>query len=560
MRRHWTAMLLAALGAMGSVRAQEQDEFLRLPLRVSSVAGRSIVIDRGTRDRVEIGDRVRLSPRAGGTYAGVVAEIDERNAVVHLDDPAFTPPPGTRGEVLVPRARVQPDEPEQPEDPVAEPPPAEPTEPPRWQERGDGWEPGMPLLAKVEPVRPEERPSRVTGRVWALGDLVRVPDTGVDDRGGNSTWRLGAAIDMDNPFGYGGALRFDGEINRWTRRNDDTDTDVLVRQLAYRHGGTRFAPTQWQIGRFVQSVMPEFGILDGIEWVRRTPDGHRFGASIGYLPELDNELRTGDDLQFAGFFHWTADDLERLTVDVGYQKTFHDAKADRDLFVLKSRWIPDDEWDLIGTVWLDYYYGRDDLKGNGLSVSQAFFAATRRYDDGSGYDVTYRRYEFPETLRYEFEPFYPQDLADDQVDRLAIGGWTGARGARRTHGELSGWVDESDSGGAAELGFGFPDVFFERDELDVTVFASLGSYTNAIGVRADLGRATDNGRWDVLYEFSNQHIHYRDNDADDLHQHRVRGSHSFFLGSRWTVQLHADALLFDDDFSWAVGFHVQKSF
>lgn len=561
MRRLWGTVLIAVLLTAASVRGQEQDTFLRLPLRVSSSSGRTIVVDRGTRDHVEPGDRVFLSPRSGGTYRGTVSEVEERTAVVRLDDRELTPEPGTRGEVLVPRARIQPKEPEPGRQ--VEPPPDEPRERPErgeWPERKDGWEEGMPLLAKVRPVRPDERPVRLTGRIWALGDLTQVPDTGVDDRWGNSTFRFGTAVDIDNPFGQGGAFRFDGELNHWTRPDDQDDTDVLVRDFSYRYGGTRFAPNRWQIGRFLQSGMPEFGILDGLEWSRRLESGHRVGASVGYMPELDNELRTGEDLQFAGYFHWTADDLERMTFDVGYQKSFHDGDADRDLFVLKSRYLPNDDWDLIGTAWVDYYYGRDDVKGNGFDLTQAFFAATRRWEDGSGYELAWRHYTFPETLRYEFEPLDPFQLANDVSDRVSLGGWTGPPGTGRTHGEISGWIDETDEGGAAELGFGFNDVFFDRDEFDITAFGSIGSHTSVLGMRTSLGRYTESGRWDLFYEFSNQHLHGRDDSGDDMFQHRFRGAHTFFLGARWSASLHAEGLIYDEDLAWSVGFHMQKTF
>jgi hypothetical protein len=545
--------------------AQETDPiYVHVQLRVSTNTDAGVLIDRGARDLLEAGDRVLLFPRAGGTFRATVVAVDQQSSVIRLDETGRVPPPGTRGEVLVPRARVSaargdPD--------PADPDPAPPREPvtgaeprPDWPAREDGWQEGMPLLAKVRPVRPEERGSRVTGRVWTMGDLVQVPapDDRAGDRFANSIARVGTDIRADNLFGAGGTLRFDGELNHRTRADESEAGDLLVRTLSYRLGGDRFAPNQWQFGRFLSSEMPEFGTVDGIEYVRRSPAGHRYGASFGFLPEVDDCLTTGEDLQVAGFFHYAADDLERLSFDVGYQKSFHGGKADRDLFVLKSRYLPGDGWDLIGTAWIDYYYGRDDAKGSGLELTQAFFAATRRLDDGSGYELAWRRHRFPETLRDDFVPPYLDQLADARSDRLSLEAWTG--GAARAHGLLFGWDDENAGGAGAEAGIGFTEVLLDGDDLDVTLFGTLGEFANVAGLRLTLGRTTTSGRWDLFYEFANHHLLERDADSDDLQQHRLRFSQAFFLGAGWNASLHGEGLLYDQDLSWSAGFHLQKSF
>ena len=52
---------------------------------------------------------------------------------------------------------------------------------------------------------------------------------------------------------------------------------------------------------------------------------------------------------------------EQLTLGGGYQKTFHDAKSDRDLFIGKIVYLPDEGWDANATLWVDLYVGKDDL-------------------------------------------------------------------------------------------------------------------------------------------------------------------------------------------------------
>ena len=94
--------------------AQEQEDSLEsLPLRVVSTRpARTLVVDRGSSDLVERGDRVRLYPKDGSTRPGRVIKVEDRSSVVELQDKSFVPEPGTKGEVLIPasrRAAAQPE-------------------------------------------------------------------------------------------------------------------------------------------------------------------------------------------------------------------------------------------------------------------------------------------------------------------------------------------------------------------------------------------------------------------------------------------------------------------
>ncbi len=551
--------VLAVAGAQA--RAQAQDEVQKLPMRVTAAARGAIVIDRGSRDALRAGDRVNFFPRLGGAWRGTIRQVDERSAIVSPDEPDFLPEPGTRGEVLVPRDRAVQSEPDPSVPGVSPVAPVPPIEHPPWEERRDDWQTGMPLLAKVRPIRPAERAMRTSGRVYALGDLTR---SATDDRGAsgaNSFLRIGSALTIENALGRGDVVDVDLELANSAGFDDDHDTRLILRAFSYREGGTRFQPNRWQLGRFLQYAMPEFGVVDGFEWSRRTDEGHRFGASIGYQPNPDDDLSTGDDFQLATSFHWAADPQELLTFDIGYQKTFHTGDADRDLFVVKSRLIAGEGWDVYGTALIDgYFQSRDAAKGQSLELTQAFATLRRFFDDGSGWDLTYRHRAFPLTLRDEFEPVTADEIDDDRTDLLALAGQTGAPGTDRWLGELSGWADERDAGGAVEAGRGIANVFFDDDELELRVFGSLGSFESIVGARITLGRNTDDGRWDLLYEFANHHLDGRDDDADDLLQHRFRGSRSFYLESGWSLSFHGDAVLWDDDIAWSAGFHVQRAF
>ena len=558
------ALLFSLLATSAPAPAQDDDIYAHVALRVSSTNPGTAVIDRGSSDRVAIGDLVLFFPRDGGTYRGNVVQLDDRSAVVQLLDREFRPVSGTRGEVLVPKARLKPPTKRTPPpaDGPADPPPDRP-QPDRdnqqpgdkWRNRDDEWREGMPLLAQVKPVRPENRAPLLTGRVYTIGDLTYAPR----DDFNSSLLRIGTEFSLDNPFGRGGGLQFDGETNFKTEVNDETGADLLVRRLSYVRGGTRYDSTRWEAGRFLQHGMPEFGVLDGFEWSQRGKNGDRFGASIGFMPELDDDFNSLADLQIAAYYYWAADERERLTIGGGFQKTLHNGKGDRDLLIGKLRYLPGDGWRVHATTWFDFYYGRDDIKNGGVEMTQALASVGHRWDNGDSVDLSFRRLRFPELLRNgEFLPVLADEIADKRYDRLALDTWLRVGDETRMHAHLSGFDDEDDSGGAGELGFDMQNLFAERSRTDVTAFGTAAQYSSVIGGRVTYGRFLDSGRFDLFYEVRHEHKHGFPNDADDLLQHRLRASRSFTMESDWDVTLHSEARLWDDEFSWSVGFFMQR--
>jgi len=269
------------------LRAGEDVESIEFRV-LSARDGGLVVVDRGARDGVAVGDRARFRPRDGGEREGTVVEVDERSAVVEPAEKGFVPEPGTRGTVLVPRARLEPEEPEKgPGEEAA--PPGEEAQPPRGRGTGPEWTPDMPLLG-ARPLRPEQRAMRVSGRAYVIGGFAGGPGDAAD-----SLLRVGADVLVQNPFRRGDELRANVELDALTEQDETEATEILVRRFAYTWGGTRFADTRWEVGRFLQRGMPEFGVLDGAEWGRRRENGHRFGVSLGYMPEPDEDFESFTD-------------------------------------------------------------------------------------------------------------------------------------------------------------------------------------------------------------------------------------------------------------------------
>ena len=80
----------------------------------------------------------------------------------------------------------------------------------------------MPLLARrCAPCRPARRPLRWSPAAVYLSGDGRI--TTLDDRS-DAFLRAGANVLYENPFGAGGSLQVDGEVNtRFTNLPDDND-------------------------------------------------------------------------------------------------------------------------------------------------------------------------------------------------------------------------------------------------------------------------------------------------------------------------------------------------
>lgn len=559
-----TVALVVALSSSPAA-AQEDGAFERVPLRVTSNAGGSgaVAVDRGEADGMKVGDLVLLQPREGGDYWGTVTRMDERAAVIEMHNKNYVPAPGVRGVLLVPRTRLAGLEDEAEAGAGAAAGEGGATEPhPPWRRQDDVWSPGEPLLARVKPLRPEERSLLVTGRVYAGLDF----DWATESEASDSLSRVGTDLTADNLFDLGGRLRFSGEFNYRTEddpdEGDDSDTDFRLNRLSYAFGGDRFSDMRWEIGRFLQCGMAEFGYLDGLEWGHRTSGGDRFGASVGFMPEPDADFETGDDFQFAAYYLWASDESERLTIGGGYQKSFHDGAADRDLVVAKLRYVPLDGWDVFGAAWVDFYGSGDHAKDAAVELTQAVLSATRQFEGGDGLDLTYRHIAFPDIEREEFTPVTEEELADNRLDRISLGGWTWAARDRRLYGEAGVWNDNDEvgTGGDLEAGLEFRDVIMDYGRADVTAFATRGDYEALVGARVSFGRATPSGSWDVAYEITGRREDGFSNDRDDIVQHRVRFGVNLYEVFGCTLSFYGQMNFFDDEAAISSGFYLQRTF
>ena len=553
-RLAWIWMLLLASLA----HAQEGAETVLLELRVTNAQAGRVVIDRGSADGIVEGDRVRFLPRGGLPFEGRVLQVGERSARVELDDQTIAPELGTRGETRLPAARferVVPPEP-RPEAPENVPVPRAAE---RWRNRDDDYRKGQPLLTRVRPLRPAERPASLSGRVYLIADAI---ESSEDDRT-SQFYRTGTSLLYDNALGRGETIFFDGELN-W-RDFDVPDSDdqrksrLRIDRLAVSFGGNRFDPARVQFGRFLQSGMPEFGVIDGAEWTTRTDSGSRFGASLGFLPEPDAEYETGVDFQGAAFYRWSYDESEQFTAAAGFQKSLHHGNADRDLFVVDVRLLPSDSWNFVTTAWLDLYTTGDEFKDPGVEPTQVLSRLGRRWDDGRSLEFLYLHTQFPELERNDYQPVLGAQLENDHRDRLAVEVRAPLSRELRASARLGGWTDEDDDGFDAQLGTELRDALLDGLLVDLRAFLSNGQFSSEIGGRALLGLADAHGTWTLEYELSNQHINGFTSANDDLPQHRVRFGRMHSTDSGWSLSAHVEGMFWDREDALALGLYLQRS-
>jgi len=374
------------------------------------------------------------------------------------------------------------------------------------------------------------------------------------------TLRGGFDALYENLAQTGGDLWVNAELDYFPGIDDNEDLALLVRWFSYVHGGNRFDPTRWEVGRFLQYGMPEFEIIDGFEWGHRRTNGHRYGVSIGFMPELDQDFQSLIDFQAAAFYEWVSGPREELTIAAGFQQTWHQGDLDRDLLVLRFRRAPSNGWSFQGTFWIDFYTNDDNLK-SGVDLTQAIVTVNKNYADGSGFTVNYAHIEYPDIQRQGgWIPITAAELANNKTDRLACNWWWWRRETTELHGHVSGWIDETDEGGAAELGIEKRDLFLRNSRFDLTGFASIGNFESVYGGRISYGLYESRGYWEIFYEYSLHHEYAFPDNLDDIQQQRIRVSGGLYLPSGFDFSFYVETRVWDVEFTWVLGLALQKSF
>jgi len=557
------AVAVLLLYAAQETRPKEQAEFVRVEVQCTALAGDGVYLDQGRDSGLEPGDTLRLFASEGPVRIGKIVSLSRTSARASMNESLDGLDIGVRGEVLVPKARLAKQAPP-PASPSAPPAGAPPGPQPRviehppWSAPPDEWNQSAPLLAPAHGVAPEERPRRFRGQLFASSDWTR--DSAGDETRSFLSSSLGFDGRIENPFAHGGELGFDAEA--FARSSDtgagtESDSKLRVDRLSYAWGGVRGESSRGEVGRFLPREFPEFGFLDGVEYVHRLDGGSRLGASVGFQPEPDDFFRTGNDLEAALFGRWVSGEEQRVMLGAGYQKTWHEGVADRDLLAAQLEVHPGTRTSVFASALVDFYTAGDTLKGSGPELTQLFVNATTRTEAGHGAGLFLSRFRFPELLRNEFEGVTPTDIMDSVNDRVGLDGWLELGGSVQLYGRVENWSDQDDSGGGGRARVTWREAFGRGGPLLLETYLNDGKFTRAAGVRASARKRFARGAVGLSLD-STQFD--QDGVDESLLQHAVRADYELQLGQNWFLALYAEDRFGDEQDALSIGFMLQRSF
>lgn len=562
-RTHWTHRLTALAASLllcaAALRAQAEpteeaaSALVRVEVIVTAVAGGSVFLDKGRDAGIQPGDVVELRPLGGELTLGVVRSVSRSSARVELPPDAPDPAPGDRGEVLVPASRFGE---------VAVTPEGEELPPPRsWSSEEVGYDTQRPLLAEAQAKSAAEQGMSLTGRAFFqfTGNW--------DEQNDNEfqLWRTGVDVRAENPFGLGGVFQLEAEGYRRSlglgAGDDSSTTRGQLDRASYTWGGTRERPERWQVGRFLQNAFPELGLLDGVEYSRRTDSGDTWGASAGAMPLPAPGRSSGDDTQVAVYWRSAVDEDSRLDLGVAYQNTWHRGSQDRNLLVGSLDARATDEISVHGLVLVDHYGAGDDLKDDGFELTEAHLNArwTPGGDGGVGVHATHLRW--PELMREEFGELSDMQVTDGRLTRIGLDGWRRVTQALRLNARVDTWTDQNDSGESGSVRATLRDVLWERGDVSAELFVTRGASTEGRGVRLAARRTLEDlGSLGLLWEttrFEQETLFFTDGDVD---QQALRATLDADLGDGRSLSLYAERRDGDDTDSYNLGVFLQERF
>lgn len=524
-----------------------------LQVTVTSASGRSVYIDRGRSDGLQVGTIVKLFPPGTAQVEVEVRAVSSNSARTELPPGVPEPPVGTRGEVEVSTQGAQ-------EAAVSPTKPGAPLHPP-WS-RQEGVRSGdQPLLVPSFGQRPEDRPMRVSGRAFGFGQW------NADSSGSSSSdyflGRLGTSLRLDNPLGYGGRAQFSGEIDRRLVQiqdgPDQSDGRGRIDLLSYAFGIEEYAPYRVEAGRFYSTGVPELGLLDGIEATANYQGGLRIGAGAASYPIPFPSRDTGDDLGMHFFADYVSGKDRAFAAAVAVQKTWHKGSPDRDLLVLRAEGRPGGGLWFYGTAKIDLYTGSDTIKGSGPALTE--FLGQARWDGTSvGFGTMLSHYTWPELKRAEYQSLPPSLVADGRVDRVDLSGWVRPTKNVRLSARFNFWNDQDRNGTAGEISTDINELFGQGSSFYASLFRSDGSYSSGPGARLRLRKnLSDNAAGSVGYSWQSYDVQGLLTGDETLTRHSFDLGLDFYMG-KWDLNCTFERWFGDAEDAYSFGLFAQYRF
>ncbi|MCA9266061.1 MAG: hypothetical protein KDA60_19510, partial [Planctomycetales bacterium] len=396
-----------------------------------------------------------------------------------------------------------------------------------------------PLLAPAHSRAINERPRELRGRLFTNYMHTWNREQGDDHY---SLGRVGSALWMDNPFGQGGKLQLNGELNRRGIFLDDQQDQLRgpgrLDRISYQSKDVEGVPIRYELGRFLCDEFAEFGVIDGGDIVYRTQSGHRFGAAMGFLPEPFPNLQLSDDFSFATYYRFTGQQGSPLTTGLGYQKTWHKGTPDRDLLIYNIGYDPFPRFSVHGSLWTDFYDGRDTHKTRDVEITQAILHAIYRTKGGSGVGAHTSYVRWPQLLRQEFLPFVDEQIVRGEVRRYGLFAYHPLNDRTRLDARVDQWQDQSGNEGTSYEGqTTFRDFMMPQLQLTLAAYGNHGVYSSGPGGRFMLFSYRDWGATSIGYDIANYKLLQ---EGDRYFQHAVHSNLDLRIGSRQTLTLTTD--------------------
>lgn len=543
----------SAVFVFAAVAVAQETQERTLQLTVTGGSDRSVYLDLGRDAGLQIGQVVQVFPPGAASIDVEIRSLSSTSARAELPPGVPLPPVGSRGEARV-RVASGAGGGQNPASPQV------PAHPP-WARQEAARTPDQPLLVPTFRQRPEDRPMTLDGRAFLLEQWSR--DNAGDRSSDYLLSRLGVRADATNVFGAAERIRFAGEVD--DRRvsvadaADEVDDNARLDLLSVAFGTEAWSPNGLEAGRFLSSYLPEIGLVDGLEYVRRYEGGLRVGGGIGAYPRPFPSQDTGDDVGVHGFVDWSRDARRSFAAAFGLQKTWHQGAPDRDLLLFRLEGRPTDRVSLYGNAKVDIYTGSDTVKGSGAELSEAFGSA--RWDGRDlGTGLTLSHFTWPELKRAEYQNLPEELVRDGHVERVSWNGWW--RPIDRLRLGLRGdfWQDQDHDGTSVTADGDLRDPIGAGTDLLLSVYRTDGGYSSGPGAYASLRGPVAGGSWRVGYRWHRYDVTGLVSGDETFTRQSAEVGLSLPVFARGDLDLSLEHWFGDQEDSWTLGLFLQWRF
>lgn len=525
-----------------------------LDATVVTVSGRSVYISAGRDAGVIAGARVVFRLKTGEVVTATIVDVSATNARAELPEEAPMPEPQDKAAVEIVDA-PQDDSAATGTKPAApRPVPAHPL----WQQPVGARDPNAPLLSPAFSARPQDQPTTIRGRSYSTIRVTR------DIHNDNNYLyaRSGLWLEVRNPLGDGGIIRFQGDAQyrntsgQWTNSNE---SDTRIQRFSYAWGTDKNAPFRGEVGRFFSVWLPELGIIDGGEGALRLENGLSVGAGLGYYPSTPQGLYSSDAYGFHVFADYQPDDAKHtFEATIGYQQTYWDHNTDRSLVIARVTANPTDDIRLFTMAMVDLYGSEDTLKSNSADLTQLISQASFRFTPTTGATASLIHTTWPELQRTDMA-MPPELVADGYVDRLSGTFWTKLDENWRLSLRSQVWRDQSREGYGGEASLDWTLNTEAPSSIYGAVYYEDSAYTTGTGLR--LQAQTQLGAFRLFAGYDG--FYYTTDTVtpggNDYLRHTLRADVSWGEGS-WYWDIDTSYSFGNDEESISIGVSLQHRF